>query len=53
MGDVFNASGWVILPCRVDAGKVELDGASYAGLPLPFTLTQLIVSGCPAPDATA
>jgi hypothetical protein len=33
-------------PCRVDAGKVELDGASYAGLPLPFSLTQLIVSGC-------
>lgn len=32
------------VPCRVDAGKVELDGASYAGLPLPFSLTQLIVS---------
>jgi light-harvesting complex II chlorophyll a/b binding protein 4 len=28
----------------VDAGKVELDGASYAGLPLPFSITQLIVS---------
>ena len=28
--------------CRVDAGKVELDGASYLGLPLPFDLTQLI-----------
>lgn len=28
--------------CRVDAGKVELDGASYAGLSLPFTITQLI-----------
>lgn len=27
---------------RVQAGKVELDGASYAGLPLPFTITQLI-----------
>lgn len=26
----------------VDAGKVELDGASYAGLQLPFSLTQLI-----------
>jgi len=26
----------------VDAGKVELDGATYAGLPLPFSLTQLI-----------
>lgn len=26
----------------VDAGKVELDGASYAGLSLPFTITQLI-----------
>lgn len=25
----------------VDAGKVELDGASYAGLPLPFSITQL------------
>lgn len=32
----------LLLPCRVDAGKVELDGASYAGLPLPFTITQLI-----------
>lgn len=27
---------------RVDAGKVELDGASYAGLSLPFSITQLI-----------
>mmetsp|Transcript_34423 Transcript_34423/g.76481 ORF Transcript_34423/g.76481 Transcript_34423/m.76481 type:complete len:263 (-) Transcript_34423:439-1227(-) len=26
----------------VDAGKVELDGASYAGLSLPFNITQLI-----------
>jgi light-harvesting complex II chlorophyll a/b binding protein 4 len=26
----------------VDAGKVELDGASYLGLSLPFSLTQLI-----------
>lgn len=26
----------------VDAGKVELDGASYAGLALPFNITQLI-----------
>lgn len=26
----------------VEAGKVELDGASYAGLSLPFTITQLI-----------
>jgi len=25
----------------VDAGKVELDGASYAGLPLPFSISQL------------
>ncbi len=30
------------LPHRVDAGKVELDGASYAGLSLPFNITQLI-----------
>ena len=29
-------------PHRVDAGKVELDGATYAGLPLPFDITQLI-----------
>jgi light-harvesting complex II chlorophyll a/b binding protein 4 len=28
--------------CRVDAGKVELDGASYAGLPLPFSISQLV-----------
>ena len=27
---------------RVEAGKVELDGASYAGLSLPFSITQLI-----------
>ena len=27
-----------------DAGKVELDGASYLGLPLPFTISQ--VSQC-------
>lgn len=26
----------------VDAGKVELDGASYAGFALPFSITQLI-----------
>lgn len=26
----------------VDAGKVELDGATYAGFSLPFSLTQLI-----------
>jgi hypothetical protein len=32
----------VLLCCRVDAGKVELDGATYAGLPLPFSITQLI-----------
>lgn len=29
--------------CRVDAGKVELDGASYAGFSLPFTITQLVI----------
>eukprot|EP00894_Picocystis_sp_ML_P004267 jgi/Pico_ML_1/54784/g648.t2 len=27
----------------VEAGKVELDGASYAGLALPFSITQLVV----------
>ena len=26
-----------------DAGKVELEGASYAGFPLPFNLTQLSI----------
>lgn len=26
----------------VDAGKVELDGASYLGFPLPFSITQLL-----------
>jgi light-harvesting complex II chlorophyll a/b binding protein 4 len=25
----------------VDAGKVELDGASYAGFALPFSISQL------------
>lgn len=32
-------------PCscfRVDAGKVELDGAQYAGFALPFSITQLV-----------
>ena len=34
----------LLMPCthRVDAGKVELDGASYFGFGLPFSLTQLI-----------
>ena len=27
--------------CRVDAGKVELDGAQYLGFRLPFTISQL------------
>lgn len=27
----------------VEAGKVELDGASYAGLTIPFSITQLVV----------
>jgi hypothetical protein len=30
------------LHCRVDAGKVELDGSTYFGLSLPFDITQLI-----------
>ena len=29
--------------CRVDAGKVELDGAQYLGFRLPFTISQLSV----------
>lgn len=28
--------------CRVDAGKVELDGAQYLGFNLPFSISQLI-----------
>eukprot|EP00955_Chlamydomonas_euryale_P042799 352421-Chlamydomonas_euryale.AAC.80 len=28
--------------CRYDAGKVELDGAVYAGFSLPFNMTQLL-----------
>lgn len=28
-------------PRRADAGKVELDGASYLGFTLPFSITQL------------
>jgi len=31
-----------LLHLRVDAGKVELDGASYLGLSLPFSITQLL-----------
>lgn len=27
-----------------DAGKVELDGTSYLGLPLPFSVSQVCVS---------
>ncbi len=27
---------------RIDAGKVELDGSTYAGFSLPFDITQLI-----------
>ena len=30
------------LLCRVDAGKVELDGAQYLGFNLPFTISQLL-----------
>lgn len=30
------------LCCRAEAGKVELDGASYAGFDLPFSITQLV-----------
>jgi light-harvesting complex II chlorophyll a/b binding protein 4 len=30
------------LKCRAEAGKVELDGASYAGFSLPFSITQLV-----------
>jgi hypothetical protein len=29
-------------PRRVDAGKVELDGAQYLGFSLPFSITQLV-----------
>jgi len=29
-------------PHRVDAGKVELDGAQYLGFSLPFSITQLV-----------
>ena len=28
--------------CRVDAGKVELDGTQYLGFSLPFSISQLI-----------
>jgi hypothetical protein len=32
----------VCFPCpRVDAGKVELDGAQYAGFRLPFSISQV------------
>jgi hypothetical protein len=27
---------------RAEAGKVELDGATYAGFTLPFSITQLV-----------
>jgi hypothetical protein len=32
----------VLLVGRVDAGKVELDGAQYLGFNLPFSISQLI-----------
>ena len=28
--------------CRVDAGKVELDGAQYLGFRIPLTISQLV-----------
>lgn len=28
--------------CRVDAGKVELDGARYLNFNLPFSISQLV-----------
>lgn len=28
--------------CRVDAGKVELDGAQYLGFHIPLTISQLV-----------
>jgi light-harvesting complex II chlorophyll a/b binding protein 4 len=31
-----------VLQCRVDAGKVELDGARYLNFNLPFSISQLI-----------
>lgn len=31
-----------MLPHRAEAGKVELDGATYAGFSLPFSITQLV-----------
>lgn len=33
---------WGCLCCRVDAGKVELDGAQYLGFNLPFSISQLL-----------
>ena len=32
----------LLLPCRVDAGKVELDGAQYLGFSIPLTISQLV-----------
>lgn len=32
----------LVVSLRVDAGKVELDGASYLGNSLPFSITQLL-----------
>lgn len=32
----------LVAQCRVDAGKVELDGAQYLGFSLPFTISQLL-----------
>jgi len=31
-----------VLSCRVDAGKVELDGAQYLGFRIPLTISQLV-----------
>lgn len=31
-----------IAACRVDAGKVELDGAQYLGFHIPLTISQLV-----------
>lgn len=44
MSWIYTSLIWLTLAsgCRVDAGKVELDGARYLNFNLPFSISQLV-----------
>jgi light-harvesting complex II chlorophyll a/b binding protein 4 len=37
-----SSAATAVATLRAEAGKVELDGATYAGFDLPFSITQLV-----------